>query len=123
MALLTDLSKAFACLDHDLMIAKLEEYGFGYKALKLIHSYLSGRKQRIRITSTYSSWTEAIYGVPQGSILGPLIFNIYLADLFPSYNDFDIANFAADDNSPFVCCNDIESVVIKLQKDTEALLT
>ena len=72
-ALLTDLSKAFDCLDHGLLIAKLDAYGFGYNALKLIYSYLTGRLQRVRINSTYSSWNEILYGVPQGSILGALI--------------------------------------------------
>ena len=79
--LLTDLSKAFHCLDHSLLLAKLDAYGFEYNALKLIHSYLNDRLQMVRINSTYSPWTEILYGVPQGSILGPLLFNIYLADL------------------------------------------
>ena len=80
--LLTDLSKAFDCLDHELLIAKLNAYGFHLSALKLIHDYLSNGKQRTKINSTYSKWHEILFGVPQGSILGPLLFNIYLIDLF-----------------------------------------
>ena len=76
--LLSDLLKAFDCLDHDLLIAKLYAYGFDIKAVKLIKSYLSNRYQRVTINSTYSSWFEIIFGVPQGSIMGPPIFNIDL---------------------------------------------
>ena len=81
-ALLTDLSKAFDCLNHDFLIAKLNAYGFSLPALRLIHDYLSNRKQRTRINNSYSTWMEIVFGVPQGSILGPLLFNIFLADLF-----------------------------------------
>ena len=78
--LLTDLSKAFDCIHHDLLIAKLNAFGFEYNALCLIHNYLSERFQRVRINSNYSTWNDIIFGVPQGSILGPLIFNIDLCD-------------------------------------------
>ena len=80
--LLTDLSKAFDCLSHELLIAKLHAYGFDLPALKLIQSYLSNRKQRTKINATYSSWEEILFGVPQGSILSPSLFNIFLCDLF-----------------------------------------
>ena len=120
--LLTDLSKAFDCLIHDLLLAKLNAYGFHYNSMKLIYSYLSNRLQRVRVNCSYSSWNEIIYGVPQGSILGTLLFNIYLSDLFMFCKDSDIANYA-DDNSPFSCNKDIESVILQLEKDSNILLT
>ena len=67
-ALLTDLSKAFDCIPHDLIMTKLEAYGFHIDALKLIYNYLSNRKQRVKVNDTYSSWKDIFYGVPQGSI-------------------------------------------------------
>ena len=81
-ALLTNLSKAFDSIDHELLIAKLHTYGFDNDALKFIYSYLKGRKQRTKINSLYSSFAEILFGVPQGSILGLLLFNVYICDLF-----------------------------------------
>ena len=75
--LLTDLSKAFDCLPQDLTIAKLNAYGFSLDSSRLIHSYLSNRKQRTKINTAYSSWEENIFGVPLCSILGTF-FYIYL---------------------------------------------
>ena len=119
--LLTDLSKAFDCLSHDLLIAKLEAYGFDYKSLQLISSYLTNRYQRVRINSSCSTWSEILNGVPQGSILGPTLFNIYLSDLFLFTQNSDIANYA-DDNSPYVVDASIESVMDRLESDSLTLL-
>ena len=73
-ALLTDSSKAFDCLSHELLIAKLHAYGYDLPAPKSFQSYLSNKKQRTKINATYSSWEEILFGVPQGSVLGPLLF-------------------------------------------------
>ena len=113
-ALLTDLSKAFDCFSHDLLLAKLNVYGFNLPALRLIQSYLSKRKQRTKINSEFSSWEEILFGIPQGSILGPLLFNIFLSDSFFVMNDVDFASYA-DDNTPFFVGNDLDEVIFKLQ--------
>ena len=100
-ALLTDLSKAFDCLSHDLLIAKLNAYGFSIAALRLVQNYLSNRKQRTKINSDFSSWEKILFGVPQGCILGPLLFKIFLCDLVSIMNETDFASYT-DDNTPYV---------------------
>ena len=119
-ALFTDLSKAFDCLSHELLIAKLDAYGFDKNALKLVNSYLSNRKQRVKINSKYSSWSEILFGIPQGSILGPLLFNIFICDMFYFLEDFDIANYA-DDSTPYNADNNVESVVNNLEHSSSIL--
>ena len=80
-----DLSKAFDCIPHDLIIAKLAAYGLDDTALKLIFSYLNNRKQCVRINNTYSNFEYIISGVQQSSIVGPLLFDFsinYLSFFF-----------------------------------------
>ena len=105
---LTYLNEAFDCIDHELLIAKLHAYGFDNDALKFIYSYLKGRKQRTKINSSYSSFAEILFGVLQGSILGPLLFNADICDLFYEIDDLDFAIFA-DDNTPYSCLSDTVS--------------
>ena len=80
--LLTDLSKAFDCLPNNLIVAKHHAYGFSNESSILIHSYLTERKQRVKINDQFSSWMDILFGIPQGSVLGPLLFNIGLCDMF-----------------------------------------
>ena len=119
-ALLKDLSKAFDCIPHDLIIAKLEAYGFQIDALRLVHDYLSNRKQRVKLNETFSSWRDIEYGVPQGSILGPLLFNIHLCDLFYFLDNFDIASYA-DDTTLYTVKANNESVLNALETSSQKL--
>ena len=97
-AVLVDLSKTFHCILHDLIIAKLATYEFERETLRLIYSYLKGRRQCVKINNSYSDCNEIISGVPQGSILGPIFFNLSINDLFLSMEKASIPNFA-DDNT------------------------
>ena len=115
--IIMDLSKAFDTINHDLLIAKLSAYGFEKSALKLIKSYLSNRYQRTKINTSFSSWTELLLGVPQGSVLGPLLFNIYLNDLFWFNEETDAANFA-DDTTLHGCDKDLNNLLWRLENDT-----
>ena len=81
-AILVDLSKAFDTIKYDLSIVKLHEYGFRKKALDIVQNYFKNRKQWLKINMNFITWTDLISGVPQGSAVVPLVFNICLNDLF-----------------------------------------
>ena len=121
-ALLMDLSKAFDCIDHELLIAKLHAYGFGRGALLMIHSYLSQRRQRVKINGSFSTWKVVQKGVPQGSVLGPLLFNVYINDLFLLMNRAEICNYA-DDTTLYICDSEINNVIDGLEQDATHLST
>ena len=119
-ALLTDLSKAFDCIPHEFMIAKLDAYGFDQKALILVFKYLRNKKQRVKINSSYSDWSDLLFGVLQGSILGPLLFVIFMCDLFYFEENVDIASYA-DGNTPHCASHDIQTTINTLQDSSGKL--
>ena len=89
-----DLCKAFDCIPHNLLIAKLSACGVDKIALKYIYSYLKKRQKYVRINNIYSGFEEIISGVPQGTIVGPILFNAFLNDFFYDIGNASVHNFA-----------------------------
>ena len=104
-----ELSKTLDAMDHDLLIAKLGAYGFQKDALVFMKSYFTNRQQLVRVDSNFITWEEIISGVLQGSILGPLLFSIFLNDLFLFVENSDLRNYA-DHNTLYNSGNDLKKV-------------
>ena len=115
--ILMDLSKAFDCISHDLLIAKLNAYGLSENAILYIYSYLKERKQCVRINNINSRYEFILSVVPQGSILGPIIFNIFINDLFLFIKIANIHNYA-DDNSLEATANTLEELIAVLEGES-----
>ena len=114
-------TKAYDCLPHDLIIAKFETYGLRKSSLSLLLDYLTSRKQRVKIGSSYSIWNEIKRGVPQGSVLWPLLFNAFINDIFMFIEKTEICNFA-DDNAIYDCGEDLSNILQDLKHDLKILL-
>ena len=116
-----DLSKTYDCLRHDLLTAKLEAYGLGNGSPNLLLDYLAFRKKRTKVGSAYSKWSKIRRGIPQGSVLGPILFNIFINDIFMVIKLSDICNFA-DDNTLYSCGEWLTEIKENLIFDTESIL-
>ena len=118
---LMDLSKAYDCLSHNLLLAKLSAYGFDESAIKLIANYLSNKYQRAKIGSTFSSYLEILRGVTQGSILGPILYNLSINDLMFFIQETEVCNFA-NDTTIYSCSRNFKETTLKLSNDTHLIL-
>ena len=114
-AIFMDLSKAFDTLNHNLLNAKVWAYGWERDSLSLMKSYLKDRQQRVCVNNNFSSWEKVIAGVPQGLILVPLLFNIFIDDLFVFASSFNLSNYA-DDSTLYASGFNLEEVLILMLK-------
>ena len=112
--ILIDLQKAFDTINHELIIAKLHAYGFDKLSLKLLFSYLTHRSHWTKLNNAFSSWSQLLRGVPQGSDVGPILFNIYLNDIFYLAELTNVCNFA-DDTTLFSCDLDLSTVFSRIE--------
>ena len=114
--ILMDLTNTFDTINHSLLLAKLDAYGFSRTSLKLMQNYLCNRQQRISINGLFSDWTEAITGVPQGSILGPLLFNILLNYIFMFISKCNLRNYA-DGNTLYSTGKDLNRITRNIEME------
>ena len=117
-----DFSKAFDCVPHDLLIAKLATYSADENLLMYIYSYLSNRTQCVRISNVHSGFQSVISGVPQGSIVGPTLFNVFFNCFFYFIDEASVHHFA-DDNSPSAFESNIKNLKINLESESKKAIS
>ena len=116
-----NLFKAYDSLTHDHLETKFEAYGIDKNGLNLIHNYLTNRKQRTRISSSYNDWHDIVRDIPQGSNSGPLFFKLFVNDLFLFIERTNICNFA-DDNTIYSCNINLHTILKDLKYDMQNIL-
>ena len=116
-AFLIELTKAFDCIDHQLLIVKLNAYAVDTNSLYFLASYLQRRKQRTTVNGSYSNFDDIITGIPQGSLLGPLLFNLHICDLFFGIGDLDLTSYV-DNNTPYTFSSELNVALKKLRNYT-----
>ena len=116
-----ELYEAYNCLPYDLIIAKFDAYGLDTNSQRFFFDYLSCRKQRTKIRSAYSNWSEVLRGIRQGLILGPLLFNIFINDIFFFIEKSEKRNFA-DDNNLYSCDRNLLCIKENLTFDIKNIL-
>ena len=119
-AVLMDLSNAFDCLNYKLLLPKLNAYGFSTNAIQMVHSYLTGRRQRVKVNGPFSFWKEMKLCVPHRSVLGPLLFNIFINDIFLLLNETEICYYA-DDTTIQCSHQELKEVTLRLESDNVKL--
>ena len=113
-----DLSKAFDCVPHDLLLAKLAAYGIDDNLILYIHSYLLNRKQSVCINNILSEFNKVISGVPQGSIVGLILFNCFFNDFYYFMKNVNVHNFA-DDNTLTTFAKNVETLISILESESK----
>ena len=111
----------FLCIPHNLLVAKLYADGLSEDAVTFVYSYLKRRKQGVKINDTESAFQISLSDIPQGSILGPILLNIFINDLFLFIKVAELANFA-DDNTMQVARNSMEVFIKVLQKESKSAI-